>query len=440
MTRTFQALLSAAAFLAIAPASAADVTLINDVNTSGITAHWVTINNTTYFAGRGPNGIELYATNGSAAGTQRLTDINPGLGDSGIFNLTAVGETLYFVAQTSPSGARSLYKYDNEGLALVKTFASPQGLSNLRSVNGQLFFMVMGDKNKPWKSDGTDAGTVAIPCPEEFSIRGQGTVFQGSSVLVAANDTSHGTELWEIDLNGATLVSDFNPGPASGVTATDSPVVLGDYAYLPIQDGGWHLAKTDGTSANTSIVADLETHPLGFALAGNHIYYVMPTRIYATDGTGAGTLRILEQGTNSVVTDYVAGLGTKAILSASGSGAFGQELWMTDGTAEGTALLKDVRPGAAGSEPAQITAIGGNVYFAADDGVHGREPWVTNGTVAGTHMVADLEPGAGSSNPTGFEEVPGGCAILASTTAAGPGVWLTANAPRAAADGWELYP
>jgi len=440
MTRTYHALLSAAAFLAIASASAADVTSLNDINTSGITGNWVTINNTTYFAARGPNGIELYQTNGSAGGTQRITDINPGQGDSGIFNLTAVGETLFFVAQASPSGDRSLYKYDSQGLALVKSFASPQALSNLRSINGQLFFTVMGDKNKPWKSDGTDAGTVAIPCPEDFNIRGQGTVFQGNSVLVPASDSSHGTELWDVDPNGVPIVSDFSPGPPSGVTATDSPVVLGDYAYLPIQDGGWHLAKTDGTPANTSIIADLETHPLGFALAGNHVYYVMPTGIYATDGTGAGTVRILEQGTNALATDYVAGLGTKAILSASGSGAFGQELWMTDGTAEGTALLKDLRPGAAGSEPAQVTQIGGNVYFSADDGVHGREPWVTNGTVAGTHMVADLESGAGSSNPTGFKSVPGGCAISATTSATGPGIWVTTNTPRAAAEGWELYP
>src|SRR6185436_2152545 len=33
------------------------------------------------------------------------------------------------------------------------------------------------------------------------------------------------------------------------------------------------------------------------------------------------------------------------------------------------------------------------VLFSADDGVHGREPWVSDGTAAGTHLVKDLVAG-----------------------------------------------
>src|SRR5262249_53934632 len=60
----------------------------------------------------------------------------------------------------------------------------------------------------------------------------------------------------------------------------------------------------------------------------------------------------------------------------------GPELWVSDGTAAGTHLVKDVFPGSRSSEISQLTAAGNKVYFVADDGVHGREPWVSDGTGA----------------------------------------------------------
>jgi ELWxxDGT repeat protein len=45
----------------------------------------------------------------------------------------------------------------------------------------------------------------------------------------------------------------------------------------------------------------------------------------------------------------------------------------------------------------QFTSEGGAVYFLANDAQHGREVWRTDGTPAGTAMVADLVPGAAGS-------------------------------------------
>ena len=70
----------------------------------------------------------------------------------------------------------------------------------------------------------------------------------------------------------------------------------------------------------------------------------------------------------------------------------GSELWASDGTIAGTALLADIRPGPEGSDPLGWTALGSSVLFSADDGVSGRELWITDGTSAGTRLLADINP------------------------------------------------
>lgn len=71
------------------------------------------------------------------------------------------------------------------------------------------------------------------------------------------------------------------------------------------------------------------------------------------------------------------------------------ELFLSDGTPEGTRLVKDIRPGERGAGIFDLTAVGDRVFFFADDGLHGKELWVSNGTGAGTRMVKDIHPGSG---------------------------------------------
>ena len=94
-------------------------------------------------------------------------------------------------------------------------------------------------------------------------------------------------------------------------------------------------------------------------------------------------------------------LGDRLLFVAQGD-EHGVELWGTDGTPQGTALVSDVLPGGGSSMPTGLTAAGGRVFFAAHDGEHGWEPWESDGTAAGTRMVQDLNPAPFSSMPTGF--------------------------------------
>ena len=62
----------------------------------------------------------------------------------------------------------------------------------------------------------------------------------------------------------------------------------------------------------------------------------------------------------------------------------GRELWVSDGTRDGTRMISDIRPGPNSSEPSEFAGYGGKVYFRADNGVTGQDPWRTDGTADNT--------------------------------------------------------
>ena len=99
--------------------------------------------------------------------------------------------------------------------------------------------------------------------------------------------------------------------------------------------------------------------------------------------------------------------------------AAGSELFKTDGTT--VQLLKDLRPGTAGSNPASFLDLGnGSFVFSAIDDAHGRELWISDGTNAGTVMVKDILPGSGSSGVVPLVRL--GSKAFLSTSA---GLWIT---------------
>jgi len=89
-------------------------------------------------------------------------------------------------------------------------------------------------------------------------------------------------------------------------------------------------------------------------------------------------------------------VGNRAFFYAS-TPYHGRELWRTDGTAFGTAMVKEMNPGwgdgicSCGTE---IADLNGTVYFVPND----NNLWKTDGTAAGTQLVYRL--GAGVANLT----------------------------------------
>ncbi len=116
--------------------------------------------------------------------------------------------------------------------------------------------------------------------------------------------------------------------------------------------------------------------------------------IWVTEGTLASTVQIsatikLEEGAGIV--------GGKFIFRAKAA-ATGSEIYATDGTPGGTALVKDIYSGSTGSNPSDFAMLNGFIYFSAATLAEGRELWKTDGTNGGTTLVKDIVSGGGSSN------------------------------------------
>ena len=69
------------------------------------------------------------------------------------------------------------------------------------------------------------------------------------------------------------------------------------------------------------------------------------------------------------------------------AGASGFELWRRDGTRAGTVLVKDINPGPGRSFPVEFCNVVGTLFLSADDGRSGAELWQSDGSRAETALV-----------------------------------------------------
>ena len=144
-------------------------------------------------------------------------------------------------------------------------------------------------------------------------------------------------------------------------------------------------------------------------VVGDSIYFaatdgVHGTELWISDGSHDGThqVRDLVPGSQGSKPLGLTAVGDRVYFSATDA-AHGRELWVSDGSYSGTHRVLDVRPGSKSSYPNDITAMDGRAWFVANDGSHGRELWVSNGTAGGTHLFKDIAPDPAASSPAPAE-------------------------------------
>ncbi len=104
-------------------------------------------------------------------------------------------------------------------------------------------------------------------------------------------------------------------------------------------------------------------------------------------------------------------------------GTHGQELWKSDGTGPGTALVKDICSGSCSPNISNLVAVGSTLYFTATTGTGGSALWRSNGADAGTFQVADICPGGCGSNPAALAAVGGTLFFRANDGTNGGELW-----------------
>ncbi|HKV13157.1 MAG TPA: ELWxxDGT repeat protein, partial [Thermoanaerobaculia bacterium] len=156
------------------------------------------------------------------------------------------------------------------------------------------------------------------------------------------------------------------------------------------------LWTTDGTAEGTELLVELcgeadTTQDIGNVriLATNGsvaLFTDLHGRIWRTDGTAAGTFRL---GNVTGGGPTLVGPDGRTFFFAGCNRPFGCEPWKSDGTREGTAMIRDLRPGRRSSNPVLFIRDRGRVLFAASSGV-----WATDGTAAGTVELARVSQGS----------------------------------------------
>ncbi|MFP2956448.1 ELWxxDGT repeat protein [Myxococcus sp. 1LA] len=352
-----------------------------------------------FAANDGVHGTELWKSSGTEGeGTVMVRDIARGLESSGPTELTLVGDRLFFLADD-----------DVRGRAL-------------------------------WASDGTEAGTYLVkrvlPIGATYG-EGQTLVDYKDRLYFSTvlPDGTDGYELWTSDGTeaGTFMVEDIAPGQASSFPRR---FIVHDgflYFVITMADENW-LVRSDGGPGITPVfkVADasLNDEALIFRMTsvGRKLFFLVDfgdgeASLYVTEGTASST-RMLRFLPGRYPHDLVA-LHDKLYFSAGSGLPEGEELWVSDGTSAGTRRVKNLRPGAAGSEPTSLAVSGGRIFFAADDGSHGRELWVSDGTASGTRLFKDIVPGAEGSSPKNVTAIQDWLFFSATTPGRGAEPWVS---------------
>lgn len=158
-----------------------------------------------------------------------------------------------------------------------------------------------------FNTSGTE-GAGAIILPDIFSTGVNGDYHTHSfngKIFFVADDGTHGAELWITDgsSGGTSMVKDINPGVDSSLFTSngqfaESWFYTSTTFYIAANDGthGNELWQTDGTGANTSLVEDLNSgsgnsDPFMFMVLNNHLYL---TADNGDNGNGDRDLYILD--------------------------------------------------------------------------------------------------------------------------------------------------
>ncbi len=416
------------------------------VKNIGSVASLTPINDSIYFWGDTANGEGLWTSDGTSTGTNEIYHM------IGSRRFTLVNGNIFFTADENYDGNSELWLTDgtHDGtrqIKVINTYCQCDSISGLKSFKNLLFFSAFDPVYswELWRSDGIAQGTAMVKNihPEEQYEQGSGAApdfeFQ-DHLYFAADDGTHGSELWVSDGTnvGTYIFDDINPGGQESHSAPSHFINFGDkFLFSAFTDStGRELwiskGLVNGSNDGTLLLKDIfpgtkdgvanSSDPENLVLFEGKVYFIAADSynpdnpslknyaLWSTDGTPEGTSKVY--GHPDWYGNYIPGqltvVGDKLFFVA-GDQVHQVEVWVSDGTASGTHLLKDIYPGRKDGffdYPRGLTKVGASLYFAANDGRTGSELWKSDGTADGTVLVKDIVPGSDGSQPDEFVVTP----------------------------------
>ena len=385
----------------------------------------------------------IFVSDGTESGTVPLRL------DLTVTGLAAIGDLVYF---NTSSG---LWRTDGTtaGTLLLRSgvgasFFTADGSNRTAFLNGFAYFGAgSGADFEVWKSDGTPDGTTRVIdlWAGTTGSRPQGFLAWQDEIYFSALAISGGRELYATNgtAAGTRRVADINPtGDAFSVFETTMIVATQDNLYFAANDGthGFELWKSDGTTAGTTLVKDMRpgnqdgmARKNTLAAIGDKVFTtasgaLADERVWVSDGTSAGTIPLTPIASAN---QPAIALGSKAFFSTYDSAANQYTLWTSDGTLAGTTPLYTT-PTGAGDVFAFKGVLGSQLFFNGFDAAHGQELWRTDGTIAGTVLDTDIEPGTGGSSPSApssdLSPISGNLFYAATRSDVGRELWRTSAA------------
>jgi len=358
-------------------------------------------------------------------------------GYGGVRELTEAGGLLFFTASNSNFN-RALWRTDGteEGTYKLTDLNYPNGVPHILGVtnfltayNNKLYFSFADATGfKLGVSDGTITGTGLAPGNNGITIP-LGSLHEYSFAVVnnvlflSGYNQAIESGLYKYDAansEGVMLVKDQFSGAVNFTSFEAGNNTL--YFLVSNFQTGSQLWRSDGTDAGTTHIRSFDLPITSFDLPqpifrvhfylGNLYFLVHDdlhgSEIWKSDGTTIGTaiIKDINPGPENSVSHALTECNGKVVFVANElKSKKGIELWATDGTEAGTKLLKDINTTRTlGSFPLQqgSATLNDKIIFSADDGVHGYQPYVSDGTEKGTRLLGDIGTGPGFSSPGFF--------------------------------------
>ncbi|HXU30812.1 MAG TPA: hypothetical protein VN851_09575 [Thermoanaerobaculia bacterium] len=326
--------------------------------------------------------FELFGSDGTSAGTELLLPA----GASADGQHVGAGGKMFFVAQDSAHG-RELWATDGTPAGTLRlTDLVPS--APFRPGIGVPALLALGDLvvapvitplggEELWISDGTVGGT--RPLDEIYPFlkaplalaKSPIAKLGGRSWFVAANPGDVVATLWRTDLSaaGTAPVGPLDLSSTSFGTWSLFPLGARLLVFGPSTSLGAALWMSDGTAGNTHVVGSVEPSrnlsPVAFA--GRLWFSDTSGFLWTTDGTAAGTLQAIDAEGDSIQVAALAVFGDRLAITAFNG------VYESDGTPAGTRRIE--LPGPMSISSIHALAVGDRFFFPWNDSVHGPELW-----------------------------------------------------------------